>query len=480
MNAKWIALGILGSTRRWLIDKLVGAEKRALAARLASIEALLRSEQTAQRIDRVEAMVEAHSRRLLAQQHLWAQVDRVPDLVLTGPARNVLFLHNSYYHFFYLARALRRRGWRALSVSLEDPNGVNANYYHGEDVNLHDPDPAQKRANVEALFEFSKAHFDLMHFAGDGIMSFFPEHFYAADAPDIVEWKGLGKRIAYTISGCNSATAQSSVRRWSRQDNGQAMCDNCPWENRPDVCCDEHNLAWGRKLAKYCDLVFTELQPSLDFLSSRQSNVVRGPTSMVLDASFWNPDIEVPRAYRVPRAPGEVLIYHAFGNFSLRGQQGRNIKGTPAIVDAVNRLAAEGLPVRLMFLSDVPNELVRFYQVQADIVVDQLWAGSWGANGRECLMLGKPVVGFVNTREDDPADVLEAIATAPIVNANVDTVYDVLKQLVLDPERRAAIGRRSREYALAWHAAEAGAARYEVAYDAMLARRTRIGSPEPT
>lgn len=50
--------------------------------------------------------------------------------------RNVVFLHNSYYHFYYLAQALRRRGWDALTVSLEDPNGPHANYYHGEDVNL--------------------------------------------------------------------------------------------------------------------------------------------------------------------------------------------------------------------------------------------------------------------------------------------------------------------------------------------------------
>src|SRR5437867_11446411 len=45
--------------------------------------------------------------------------------------RSVVFLHNSYYHFYYLAQALRRRGWDAITVSLEDPHGPQALYYHG-------------------------------------------------------------------------------------------------------------------------------------------------------------------------------------------------------------------------------------------------------------------------------------------------------------------------------------------------------------
>jgi glycosyltransferase involved in cell wall biosynthesis len=443
----------------------------------ARIEAIGR--QTDSALEGIAAQ-KLQARRMRAEHVLWSQIGQLPDLRLSGPMRNVLFLHNSYYHFFYLAKELRRRGWRALSVSFEDPNGANANYYHGEDLNLHDPDPLQQIANIEALYEFAKDHFDLLHFAGDGIMSFFPSNYALPDPPDIVEWKKLGKRVAYTISGCKSATAQTSVRAWSRQANGRGMCDNCPWENRPEVCSDAGNLEWAAKVHKYCDLVFSELQPSLDGLSSRHPNVVRGPVSMVLDPELWRPDLEIPAAFRLEREPGEVLVYHAFGNYDVRGTEGRNIKGTPAIHQAVERLRAEGFPVRLMFFSSVPNEIVRFYQAQADIVVDQLWAGSWGANGRESLMLGKPVVGFVNTYEHDPADVLEALTTTPVVNATVDTIYDVLRGLVQDPQRRADLGRRSREYALAWHAAAAGAARYELAYDAMLRRSIRIGLPAET
>lgn len=463
--------GLWRSFKRWLIDRLVGAEKRALVGLITGVQARVDA------IAEVESRTLRFARRHLAEQRLFAQLDRVPGLSLTGPGRSVLFLHHSYYHFYYLAQALRERGWRALAVSIEDPNGPNASFYHGEDVNLYDADPEQLQANIEALFDFAKAHFDLLHFAGDGLMSFFPQHFRADEPPDIIEWKRLGKKLAYTISGCNSATAQSSVRVWSHQPNLGSMCGNCPWELRPDICSDERSLSWGRTVQRHCDLVFSELQPSLDYLSSRYESVVRGPVTMVLDGQLWNPGLQVPDAFRVAREAGEVLIYHAFGNYSLRGREGRNIKGTPAILAAVDRLRAEGLPVRMMFLTGVPNELVRYYQVQADIVVDQLWAGSWGANGREAMMLGKPVVGFVHPFENDPADVLDAIASVPIVNANVESIYEVLRALVLDPARRQELGRRSREFALAWHSSHAGAARYEAAYDAMQARAIRNTLP---
>lgn len=464
--------------KRWVIDRLVGAETRALIGRLERIEAKV--DTLSPRLAVIEEGLSANgraARRQRAEQTLVQQLDRLPDLRLDAGGRSVLFLHHSYYHFFYLAQALRRRGWRAVSVSIEDPNGANAGYYHGEDLNLYDPDPEQLQANIQALFDFAKANFQLMHFAGDGHMGFFPQHFGAADPPDIVEWKRLGKKLAYTLSGCNSMVPQSSVRAWSRQPGGLAMCDNCPWEQRPDICRDERTDAWAMKVHRHCDLVFSELQPALGHLSPDHANVVRGPVTTVVDDTVWYPGLAVPDAFRVPREPGEVLVYHAFGNYGARALGGRNIKGTPAVVQAVERLRAEGLPVRFVFATGVPNELVRYYQAQADIVVDQLWAGLWGAQGREGMMLGKPVVAFVNRTSQQASDVLEAVATAPVVSATVDTLCEVLRSLVLDPARRRDLGLRSREFALAWYSPAAAAARYEAAYDAMLARDIKLGLP---
>src|SRR5579864_5400561 len=55
--------------------------------------------------------------------------------------RGVVFLHNSYYNFFYLAKALRARGWNAVSASIEAPDGEHSGFYHRNDICLYDPDP---------------------------------------------------------------------------------------------------------------------------------------------------------------------------------------------------------------------------------------------------------------------------------------------------------------------------------------------------
>lgn len=407
-------------------------------------------------------------RRLKADRLVTRRFRDVPGMANGREARSVIFLHHSFYHFYYLALALRRRGWRAASVSLEPERGINANFYHGEDINLFTEDSRQMRANAQALFEFSKNNFRLMHFAGDGTLSFLPWEFGSPEPTDILEWRRMGRKVAYTVSGCLSATAQSSVARWSRDSAGRTLCDQCIYQNRPDVCSDERNLAWGRKVDLLCDAIFSETLPALDFLAPPHK-VIRGPHTAAMDESFWSPDIVVPPDFQLPRSPGEVLVFHAFGNYNTRVDTQRNIKGTPAVDAAIERLKHEGMNVRLIFATDMRNVDVRYYQVQADIIVDQLWAGRYGAAAREGMMLGKPVISYVNPTEASREYELDALKEVPLVSATVDTVYEVLKDLVRNPEKRRNLGQQSRQYALKWHGMAACAERYETAYDRLFA-----------
>jgi glycosyltransferase involved in cell wall biosynthesis len=156
------------------------------------------------------------------------------------------------------------------------------------------------------------------------------------------------------------------------------------------------------------------------------------------------------------------------GNYETRSNEGRNIKGTPAIRAAVERLQGDGIPVRLVFATGVKNKEVRFLQVQADVIVDQLNYGRYGATAREAMMLGKPAICYINPNELTPATVLSSIREVPLVSATEATVYQVLKDLLLSPEKRQRIGRAGREYALKWHSADACAERYERIYDAIV------------
>ncbi len=384
--------------------------------------------------------------------------------------RSVVFLNNCYYNFYYLAEALRRRGWDAISVSIEDPDGPNANFYHGNDLCLYDADPIRMFNKLRSFLHEIERRYRMVHFYGKGHLSLFPSEFDADGVLDrqpfdILRLKRSGVKIGYSVCGCLDGVSQSAVHAWSG-----GCCDRCVWQHNPAVCNDLGNLAWGRRIHVLCDLIASEGFPALDFQAGKK--VYREPLTTALDPEFWRPDIEIPERFQFSRLPGELVVYHAVGNFQLRAQNGRNLKGTGAVVAAIERLRSEGVNVRLEFATGLPNKEVRFLQAQADIIVDQLNYGRYGATAREGLMLGRPTICYIN-RSEPPGEVkLKSIETCPLVSASKSSIYAVLRDLLSNAEMRQEIGFNSRKFALKWHSADACATRFEEVYDRLFEVRS--------
>lgn len=390
-----------------------------------------------------------------------------PYLVSYVPAepksRSVLFTRHCYYNFYYLAKALRSRGWDAVSLSTESTEGANGWLYHGQDLVLHDPDPDRQRKLIGQFYSSNAGRFGIYHHYGLGVFSLFPdfhdvEDSYSKVPWDMIEAKRRGVLLGYSHSGCLDGVSQSRFRQWS-----PSMCRSCPWELRPDICSDAKNLAWGRKVTSLADLVCTETDPSIDYKASDKT--FRGPLTFALDPQLWAPDITPPAAFNRGHSPDKVVVYHAVGNFKERSRDGRNVKGTQAVLEAVARLRREGIDIEIDFVDNVASWDNRFVQVQADIIVDQLNYGRYGALAREGMMLGKPVVGRVNKIEHDGSPATACIQETPIVHADEETVADVLRDLAANPGKRLEIGRASREHAIKWWSADRLAERFERVYD---------------
>ena len=60
------------------------------------------------------------------------------------------------------------------------------------------------------------------------------------------------------------------------------------------------------------------------------------------------------------------------------------------------------------------------------------------------------------------------IEELPVISATPETVHDILVDLIEHPEKRREIGRRSREFAVKWHSAEAGARKLDRIYQDLL------------
>jgi glycosyltransferase involved in cell wall biosynthesis len=382
--------------------------------------------------------------------------------------RSVLFAGTSYYHTWYASRALRKLGWRADVLNWDADPG-NQHHYHGTDFQFEygrGHALRQARFYAAALKRYEIFHFSNAHCMSFGSTLSALASRVAFPGAEIDLLKRLGKKVVYSNNSCQDGVLQSSFAAWGPH----STCADCGWRTRPDVCSDERNRAWGEFRNRYADFQLMydgnradyNVDPSIHFV----------PQFYCLDPELWHPDILIPTNYRLPGGPDRVRIYHGVGHFTRRTEAAslRNIKSTHIYVPLVERLQAEGNDVELVFFQDVPNKAVRYYQAQSDIVVDMLTFGWFGATGREAMMLGKPYVCFIRPEwlETVRAEEPEYAAELPVVSATPETVEDVLRDLVANPETRREIGRRSREFALKWHSADAAAQRLDGIYSTLL------------
>jgi glycosyltransferase involved in cell wall biosynthesis len=168
---------------------------------------------------------------------------------------------------------------------------------------------------------------------------------------------------------------------------------------------------------------------------------------------------------------GTIWLYHAVGHKADRTtEDGVSIKSSHVYLPLIQRLKHEGLRLELMEPTGIPNKQVRFLQMQADIFLDMLTFGWFGANAREAMMLAKPVICYIRPEwlESVRQEIPDYAAELPIISATPDSVEGILRDLIANPEKRREIGKRSREFAVKWHSAEVGGRRFDEIYCRLL------------
>jgi glycosyltransferase involved in cell wall biosynthesis len=139
----------------------------------------------------------------------------------------------------------------------------------------------------------------------------------------------------------------------------------------------------------------------------------------------------------------------------------RHYKGTRYLVEAVERLRGEGLPVELVLVEGMSAQDARLVYERADVIADQFLIGAYGLFAIEGMALGKPVLCYLNERfgRHHPE-----WRDCPIVSASPETLLDQLRRLVTDGSLRAALGARGPEYVRRVHSLEAVARRMDAVY----------------
>jgi len=184
------------------------------------------------------------------------------------------------------------------------------------------------------------------------------------------------------------------------------------------------------------------------------------PNQYALDPDEFKPGVKSGADGR----NGPVSVLHAPNH--------RHLKGTENVERAVEVLQGEGLDVQFILLEGRPNREVRDALRHADILAEQLLVG-YGLLAVEGMASGAAVISNMGWLPDEIRR-HPAIANSPIVDASPETVTDRLRELVLDPERRARLGSRGREYVERWHSDAAAANMWRAIVDAVW-----TGSPVP-
>jgi glycosyltransferase involved in cell wall biosynthesis len=121
------------------------------------------------------------------------------------------------------------------------------------------------------------------------------------------------------------------------------------------------------------------------------------------------------------------------------------VKGSSHVLEAVEQLKKEGLDFEFRLFKDTSNIEVRRALSEADIAVDQLFAFGAGMFALEAMAAGCAVLG------GNKPELSGFPKELPIIDTNIDSLYQNLKTLLEKPELRRELGEKGRRYVEKYH-----------------------------
>lgn len=121
------------------------------------------------------------------------------------------------------------------------------------------------------------------------------------------------------------------------------------------------------------------------------------------------------------------------------------VKGSKYVIEAIEHLKKK-YDFEFILVQNMPqDEAIKLYS-RADMIVDQLFAGTYGVFSIEAMALGKPVITYISEdmREHFPDEL-------PIISATIHTIEKKIEFLLNNPELRHSLGEQGRKYAENYH-----------------------------
>ncbi|WP_421790298.1 glycosyltransferase [Hyphobacterium sp.] len=308
--------------------------------------------------------------------------------------------------------------------------------HHADKIILDDQRPGWRNlASVgQTMFDIA-TRFDVVHFyfgrSFTHLNNFAWGRFSFAD---LKLAKAMGKTVYITLQGCDLRLASVSNQLHEISACKAGAC-------RHFASCIDTRDGFRQRLMDeilpLADRVFVLNPDLLTYYPNAEFLPYAAPDPALTDAA---PETEGDRI-KIVHAPSDT-----------------GIKGTTQVLQALQAMKDRGWPIDIDVVSGLtyPDALERYRA--ADLCIDQVLAGWYGAVAVECMALGKPVACYI--RPEDLANVRNQFTAAlPIYPLSLASLEEDLQRLLEDKENWPARGRASQSFIQQHHNAEALAKR---------------------
>ena len=360
--------------------------------------------------------------------------------------KSILFVVPDYHTTFSYAKALEQMGWRCdIYVPPDYPEQL---LFSRQNVVRFNKLPSTASRNrvirniIQEFFWFLRNFWKYKYHVYYGRLPKFHffEYYFIRTFHLKIHFnfsltlsKILGSRIVYIPTGCHDEELKSKFSLIGEQ----SVCSSCGYEDRCSDIENAKNFSFVRRYSNL-NIGLGYLDPSEYFATTIKWKSV--------DPEVFSPHLEIPTEHLLVNR-NNLRVYFGFVP-SGRNHLGRDIKGTNFINLAIEKLASEGFNIEAVNISNLDSNRVRFVQGQCDVIVDQLIYGWWGSTGVEGMSLGKPVVCYLRPEwKEKFYSFFPEYATLPIIEANKDNIYEVLKTLCLNEQMLRDASEKSIEFA---------------------------------
>lgn len=242
-----------------------------------------------------------------------------------------------------------------------------------------------------------------------------------ADFSDLKRIKEAGKKLICLVFG-DDVRWYNAMKQWSEKKGIPPMEYE---ENYIDQLTINKWVGYLRTVEKYADVIV--MHPDTAHMALRPYFHYY----MQLNAKNF-----LPHSVQRKQIP---VVAHA--------PSSAKIKGTEYVLKAVKELKEEGLEFEFRLMEKIPyNKVYDFYK-DIDIMVVQLLAHGGGKQSYELLSCGKVVISRMQYDEYLPHIKNEC----PIIDAQIGTVKQVLKDTILNYEKRVELSNKGRDFVLKYH-----------------------------